>query len=24
MHAVLFIFSRGATGVRFNHRGVRV
>ncbi len=24
MHAVLFIFSRGATGVRFSHRGVRV
>lgn len=24
MHAVLFVFSRGATGVRFNHRGVRV
>jgi nitrate reductase gamma subunit len=24
MHAVLFAFSRGATGVRFNHRGVRV
>lgn len=23
MHAVLFVFSRGATGVRFNHRGVR-
>ena len=22
MHAVLFIFSRGATGVRFSHRGV--
>jgi nitrate reductase gamma subunit len=24
MHAVLFVFSRGATGVRFNHRGVRL
>lgn len=24
MHAVLFAFSRGATGVRFGHRGVRV
>lgn len=24
MHAFLFIFSRGATGVRFSHRGVRV
>jgi nitrate reductase gamma subunit len=24
MHAFLFVFSRGATGVRFNHRGVRV
>jgi nitrate reductase gamma subunit len=24
MHAVLFAFSRGATGARFNHRGVRV
>lgn len=23
MHAVLFAFSRGATGVRFSHRGVR-
>jgi nitrate reductase gamma subunit len=23
MHAVLFVFSRGATGVRFAHRGVR-
>lgn len=22
MHAVLFVFSRGATGVRFSHRGV--
>jgi hypothetical protein len=22
MHAVLFAFSRGATGVRFSHRGV--
>ena len=24
MHAVLFVFSRGATGVRFNRRGVRL
>ena len=24
MHAVLFAFSRGATGARFSHRGVRV
>ena len=24
MHAVLFAFSRGATGVRFGHRGVKV
>lgn len=24
MHAFLFAFSRGATGVRFSHRGVRV
>jgi nitrate reductase gamma subunit len=24
MHAFLFVFSRGATGVRFSHRGVRV
>ena len=24
MHAVLFVFSRGATGLRFSHRGVRV
>jgi nitrate reductase gamma subunit len=24
MHAVLFVFSRGATGVRFSHRGVRI
>jgi nitrate reductase gamma subunit len=24
MHAVLFAFSRGATGMRFRHRGVRV
>jgi nitrate reductase gamma subunit len=24
MHAVLFAFSRGATGIRFNHRGVRL
>jgi nitrate reductase gamma subunit len=24
MHAVLFAFSRGATGMRFNHRGVRI
>ncbi len=24
MHAFLFAFSRGATGVRFNHRGVNV
>lgn len=24
MHAVFFVFSRGATGVRFGHRGVRV
>lgn len=24
MHAVLFAFSRGATGLRFSHRGVRV
>ena len=24
MHAVLFVFSRGATGIRFNHRGVRI
>lgn len=23
MHAVLFAFSRGATGIRFSHRGVR-
>lgn len=23
MHAVLFVFSRGATGMRFSHRGVR-
>ena len=23
MHAVLFAFSRGATGLRFGHRGVR-
>jgi nitrate reductase gamma subunit len=24
MHAVLFVFSRGATGIRFRHRGVEV
>ena len=24
MHAVLFVFSRGATGIRFSHRGVNV
>jgi hypothetical protein len=24
MHAVLFAFSRGATGIRFGHRGVDV
>ncbi len=24
MHAVLFAFSRGATGIRFRHRGVRI
>ena len=24
MHAILFAFSRGATGVRFSHRGVKV
>jgi nitrate reductase gamma subunit len=24
MHAFLFVFSRGATGVRFSHRGVRI
>ncbi len=24
MHAFLFAFSRGATGIRFNHRGVRI
>ena len=24
MHAILFAFSRGATGVRFHHRGVRL
>jgi len=24
MHAVLFVFSRAATGMRFNHRGVRL
>ncbi len=24
MHAFLFAFSRGATGMRFNHRGVRI
>jgi len=24
MHAVLFVFSRGATGMRFSHRGVNV
>ena len=24
MHAILFAFSRGATGVRFSHRGVRL
>jgi len=24
MHAVLFAFSRGATGVRFSHRGVQI
>jgi nitrate reductase gamma subunit len=24
MHAVLFVFSRGATGIRFSHRGVRL
>lgn len=24
MHAFLFVFSRGATGVRFSHRGVRL
>jgi nitrate reductase gamma subunit len=24
MHAVLFVFSRGATGIRFGHRGVKV
>jgi nitrate reductase gamma subunit len=24
MHAVLFAFSRGATGMRFSHRGVRI
>jgi nitrate reductase gamma subunit len=24
MHAVLFAFSRGATGIRFSHRGVRI
>ena len=23
MHAFLFAFSRGATGMRFSHRGVR-
>jgi hypothetical protein len=23
MHAILFAFSRGATGIRFSHRGVR-
>jgi hypothetical protein len=24
MHAFLFVFSRGATGARFSHRGVEV
>ncbi len=24
MHAVLFVFSRGATGMRFSHRGVKL
>jgi hypothetical protein len=24
MHAFLFAFSRGATGVRFSHRGVKL
>jgi len=24
MHAVFFAFSRGATGMRFSHRGVKV
>ena len=24
MHAVLFAFSRGATGIRFSHRGVKI
>lgn len=24
MHAVLFVFSRGATGMRFSHRGVNI
>ena len=24
MHAFLFAFSRGATGMRFSHRGVKV
>jgi nitrate reductase gamma subunit len=24
MHSVLFAFSRGATGIRFSHRGVRI
>lgn len=24
MHAFLFVFSRGATGIRFSHRGVKV
>ena len=24
MHAVLFVFSRGATGIRFSHRGVKL
>ena len=24
MHAFLFVFSRGATGVRFSHRGVKL
>ncbi len=24
MHAFLFAFSRGATGIRFSHRGVKV
>ena len=24
MHAFLFVFSRGATGMRFSHRGVQL